>query len=118
MASFGGFQFDNLVQARIPFLFLNLGIDTSKVYPHVHKMHLDRTLFMMDGVDLESASTSEIVQALQDSKTPLSTAIVVLDRDGSKAAPIATALEQVGFTNAFYVAGGWDQLVVDKEQGF
>lgn len=117
-SSLGAFQFDNLVQSRIPFLFINLGVDTTATYAHIHKMHLERTLLPMDDTDMATASADDIVAAIKAFKYPNISAIVVVDQDASKSAPIAEKIEQAGFTNCFFLKGGWEQLVKEKSEGF
>jgi hypothetical protein len=118
MASLGGFQFDNLVQGRIPFLFINLGVDTSKVYPHVFKMHLDRTLLHLQDQEIARASNAEILAGLQKMNYPHEMAIVVMGYDDLRAQEITDFLERENYKNVFFVRGGWNQLIAEKEAGF
>ncbi len=114
----GAFQFDNLVQARIPFLLVNLGVNTSVTYQHVFKMHLDRTLLQLENKDVAMASTEEIIAGIQSMKYPNISAIVVIDQDETKSIAVAESLENAGYTNSFYLRGGWNQLVREKAEGF
>jgi rhodanese-related sulfurtransferase len=117
-SSLGAFQFDNLVHGRIPFLFINLGVDVGTAYPHVFKMHLERTLLTLAEKDVTIASNEEIVAGIHAMKYPINMAIVVVDQNATKAEVVAEYLENAGFTNAFFLRGGWEQLLVEKANGF
>lgn len=115
MAQFiGSFQFDNLVKGRVPFLFVNLGIDTSEIYPHVYKMHLERMILSNPQGSLIELSVEKIIPLVQSHDTPLEGAIIILCEDGTKSIQIADALEQVHYKNVFVVAGGWKQILADR----
>ena len=114
--SIGYFQFDNLVKGRIPFMFLNLGVNTSVLYPHIYKMHLDRALFQVADGDLATMSVEDVVANIQSQNRPPSEAIIILCDDGKKSLLIGEALEKAGYINVFVVEGGW-QKVMDQAQG-
>lgn len=110
--SIGFFQFDNLVRGRVGFVFVNLGIDTNAVYPHVFKMHLEQKLLQLPEGDLSTASDEQILSAIKEQ--PKESAVIVLDQTGTRAESLASALEAAGFINAFYVKGGWEQFLKDR----
>lgn len=110
--SIGFFQFDNLVRGRVGFVFVNFGIDTNAVYPHVYKMHLEQKLLQLPEGDLTTATDDQIISAL--SQHPKETAVIVLDQNGTHAEKLAEMLESAGFHNAFYVKGGWDQCLIER----
>jgi len=114
--SIGFFQFDNLVKGRVPFLFINLGVDTSAVYPHVFKMHLERLQIMLTQGDPASVSIETVVSKIRNQNTPTESAIVILCADGVKSVKIAQTLESFGYNNVFYVQGGWKQILEEKKQ--
>jgi rhodanese-related sulfurtransferase len=103
----GAFQFDNLVKGRVPFLFVNLGVDTSSIFPHVYKMHLERMQMQVAHGELKSLSPEDIVAHILSQGKPLSEAIIVLCEDGSQSAAIGAALEAAHFINVFVIEGGW-----------
>lgn len=117
-SSLGAFQFDNLVQGRVPFLFINLGVEIAPLYAHMYKMHLERCQLTLAEKSMADASTEEISAGIHAMKFPLVGAIVVADPDGSKAEAVAQFLEEAGFTNAFFLRGGWQQLTREKAEGF
>lgn len=110
--SIGFFQFDNLVRGRVGFVFVNLGIDTAAVYPHIFKMHLDHMMLQLPEGTLATASDEQILSALQ--QQPKESAVIVLDQNGARAEKIAGQLDALGFLNAFYLKGGWEQLLKDR----
>jgi len=110
--SIGYFQFDNLVRGRVGFVFINLGIDTTPIYPHVFKMHLEQRLLQLSAGDLASSSNEQVLEAMKSHGKE--TAVIVLDQNGSRSETLADLLESVGFMNAFYVKGGWDQFLKDR----
>lgn len=110
--SIGYFQFDNLVQGRVGFVFLNFGVHTHDVYPHIFKMHLESRQLQIPEGDLRTASTEQILLAL--SHHPKETAIIVLCQDGKRSAEVATALEEAGYINTFFIKGGWDQAMMER----
>ncbi|MBS1969900.1 MAG: rhodanese-like domain-containing protein [Bdellovibrionales bacterium] len=110
--SIGFFQFDNLVRGRVGFIFVNLGIDTNAVYPHVFKMHLEQKLLQLPEGDLSTATDEQILSVM--SQQPKESAVIVLDQQGVRSEKLANALEAAGFINTFYVKGGWDQFLKDR----
>lgn len=110
--SIGYFQFDNLVQGRVGFVFLNFGVNTHDVYPHIFKMHLENRLLQLPDTDLKSASTEQILLAL--AHHPKETAIIVLCQDGQRSSEVATALENAGYINTFFIKGGWNQAMIER----
>lgn len=110
--SIGFFQFDNLVRGRVGFVFVNLGIDTNPIYPHVFKMHLEQKLLQLPEGDLATATDEQILAAVNEH--PKESAVIVLDQNGVRSEKIASALEALGFINVFYVKGGWEQFLKDR----
>lgn len=112
--SIGYFQFDNLVRGRVGFVFLNFGVNTSAVYPHIFKMHLENRLLQLPEGELINASPEQVLSAM--TTHPKESAIVLLCQDGVRSSEVAKVLESAGFINAFYVHGGWEQLLKEKAQ--
>lgn len=110
--SIGYFQFDNLVRGRVGFVFINLGVDTSAIYPHVFKMHLESRVLQLPTGSLETASNEQILEAMK--AQPKESAVIVLDQNGTRAETIANALEADGYVNVFFLKGGWDQFLKDR----
>jgi rhodanese-related sulfurtransferase len=110
--SIGFFQLDNLIKGRVGFVFINLGVDTSAVYPHVYKMHLEANLLQLPEGDLATATTATVVAALKNHAKD--SAIIVLSPDGVKSLEVATILENEGYMNVFDVKGGWKQVLAEK----
>ncbi|AFY00158.1 rhodanese-like domain-containing protein [Bdellovibrio bacteriovorus] len=107
--SIGYFQFDNLIQTRTPFLLVILdNVDLNDWYKSVTKMHLD---------NISLPSTPEgALEAVKGKSLPPHFAVVVLDRDEKSAPQVAAMLEQAGFINSFYVKGGLEGLLKERQQ--
>lgn len=98
--SIGYFQFNNLLQSRIPLVLVLLEpVDLKPWYNSMVQMHLDNI-----SVICEPEQTLEVIQA---KNLPNHFAVVVLDMSGTKSPAVAVALEQAGFTNSYYVQGGF-----------
>ncbi|WP_413289927.1 rhodanese-like domain-containing protein [Bdellovibrio sp. HCB337] len=110
--SIGYFQFDNLVKGRVGFVFLNFGVETHSVYPHIFKMHLESRQLQLPEGDLKTASMQDILLAM--SHHPKETAVIVLCQNGAKSAEVAQALEEAGFINTYFIKGGWDQVLEER----
>lgn len=110
--SIGFFQFDNLVRGRVGFVFINLGVDTSAVYPHIFKMHLEQRLLQLPESDIASASDEQILAAM--TSHPKESAVIILDPRGERAKSLAQSLEAAGFINTYFVNGGWEQFLKDR----
>lgn len=110
--SIGYFQFDNLVRGRVGFVFVNFGVNTSALYPHIFKMHLESRQLQLPEGELADASAEQILAAL--ALHPKESAVILLCQSGTKSAEIAEALESAGYINAFFVEGGWEQVLKDR----
>lgn len=106
--SIGYFQFDNLMQSRVPLILVLLDeVPLKSWYNSIVKMHIDNISVV--------ATAPEAVAAVQDKKLPNHFAVVVLDLDESKSPAIVQELEQLGYINAYYVQGGWQALVAERQ---
>lgn len=110
--SIGYFQFDNLVKGRVGFVFLNFGVETHTVYPHIFKMHLESRKLELPQGDLKTATMEDILLAM--SHYPKDTAVIVLCQDGKKSAEVAEVLEKAGYHNTYFIKGGWDQILMER----
>jgi rhodanese-related sulfurtransferase len=103
----GYFQFDNLIQNRVPFILLNLGVNLDHLYSGFWAMHLHNVN--------TPCTPSEAVAKVQEKKVPNHYAIVIIDADGSQSMKLVPALEKAGFTNTYYVKGGLQGLDQEKK---
>lgn len=110
--SIGYFQFDNLVKGRVGFVFLNFGVETHAVYPHIFKMHLESRQLQLPQGDLKTASMEDILLAMNH--YPKEIAVIVLCQNGVKSAEVAQALEDAGYMNTYFIKGGWDQVLMER----
>jgi rhodanese-related sulfurtransferase len=103
----GFFQFDNLMQSRVPMvLVLLVDAPLKPWYNSMIGMHID---------NISLRTTAEAaVAAIQGKNLPPHFAVVVLDSNESQSPAIVHELEKLGYLNAYYVKGGWDALVAER----
>ncbi|WP_291515621.1 rhodanese-like domain-containing protein [Bdellovibrio sp. ArHS] len=105
----GYFQFNNLIQGRIPMLLVLLdNIDLNPWFNHVTRLHLENITV--------HSQPDDVLSLIQQRKLPLHYAVLVLDNDGAKSANVVASLEKAGFTNAYYIKGGFAELSTDRHQ--
>ena len=102
----GYFQFDNLIQNRVPFILLNLGVNLDHLYSGFWAMHLQNVN--------TPCTPTDAVAKVQEKKVPNHFAVVIIDNDGTQSQKLVPVLEKAGFTNAYYVKGGL--IGLDKER--
>lgn len=107
--SIGYFQFDNLLQNRVPFLLVTLDeVDFKPLYNSLIQLHIQNiSLACTPGNALES---------VQAKKLPPHFAIIVLDKDEKKSPQVAKELEKTGCTNVYYVKNGFNGLLTERQQ--
>lgn len=100
------FQFDNLIQNRIPFVILNLGVDMKNFYSSsLYQGHLE-------SITLNTTPDQAVAQ-LQNRKVQNHDAILILCSDGKQSAKLVDELEAQGYSNVFYAKNGYDKLKAD-----
>jgi rhodanese-related sulfurtransferase len=103
----GYFQFDNLVQNRVPFVLLSFDIDFSAFYSlTVPQRHLESQLI--------SSSKDKAIEVLKSKSIAPETPIVLVCSQGKVSGRVASLLEKKGFTNVFLVQGGYEALMKDR----
>jgi rhodanese-related sulfurtransferase len=102
----GFYQLSNLVENRVPFLFLNLSTNIADWFTLMAKMHVEVWQVML--------SESQIEAELHQRQIPKDFAIVILCPDGKQSEKIAADLEKKGYTNVYLIDGGYQQMVTDK----
>ncbi len=103
----GFFQLDNLINNRVPFIFLNMSRDISDWYNSVSKMHLNTYQNLV--------KPDSILPLLEEKKVPRDYAIVLLCDKGSDSLKACTELQNLGYTNVYVVDGGYQQMVTERE---
>jgi len=103
----GYYQFDNLINNRVPFLFLNLAQDVSTWYNSIYKMHVETNQIMIQNSD-------EIINVLNQRQIPKEFAILLLCNTGQQSESLARQLEIKGYTNVYLIDGGYQQMIKDK----
>lgn len=68
----------------------------------------------LDNVSVH-CSPSDAIAQVQSKNLPPHFAVVILDLDESKSPAIAQQLEKMGYLNAYYVKGGWNSLVAERQ---
>lgn len=101
----GQFQFENLVNNRVPFLLFNFGIDFSVRYSGLALQHLKTYS--------KPISLDELEGYILDQKISTDYAIVCLCADGGVSKKAAEWLEKNKFINVYIVKGGWQALTAE-----
>lgn len=104
----GYFQFNNLIQGRIPMVLVNLGVDLKVWYKSVEAMHIDNVTI--------TGSTEEIQQQIKAKNLPAHYPILVIDQDGVKAKPLVEILESQGHMNVYYLKGGFEGITKERSE--
>lgn len=104
----GYFQFDNLMQSRVPMVLVLLeDVPLKSWYNSIVGMHIDNISV--------TVNASDAVAAVQSKKLPLHFAVVVLDKSETQSPAVVQQLEELGYINAYYVKGGWQALVAERQ---
>jgi len=104
----GFFQFDNLVQNRVPFVLLNLGPSLASLYISVFKMHIENHEILTD--------ENQAIKKLEEMKAPLDAAIVLICDDGTKSSRLLIQLGTKGYSNVYLMDGGYQQLMTERSK--
>ncbi len=102
----GFFQVDNLIQARVPFMLMNMGPSLAGWYSSVTKMHVENYEILTNPI--------AAVTDLEAKKLPKDFAIVVVCDDGKKSTALYAELEKKAYTNVYLVDGGYQQMVTER----
>lgn len=103
------YQFDNLINNRVPFVFFNLAVDLSDWYTSVSKSHLITH-------QIQLKNTGEALSILETKKTPKDYAIVLLCSDGVESTTLFEILQNSAYTNVYVIDGGYQQLMTERSQ--
>jgi len=102
----GFFQFDNLIQNRVPFILVNLGVDLSSWYKAHLALHLENHTL--------ACTPENAIELVQAKKVPPHYALVVIDAKGETSFLVAASLEAAGFINVYVVKNGLAGLAIDR----
>ena len=108
ISQIGYFQFNNLIQGRIPMVLVNLGVDLKVWYKSVEAMHIDNVTI--------TGTTKEIQQQINDKKLPPHYPILIVDQDGVNAKPLVETLESQGHLNVYYLKGGFTGISKERSE--
>lgn len=108
MNKIGFFQLDNLIQNRVPFVLLNLGSSLTPLYTSIYKMHIENHEILTDEM--------QVFQVLEEMKVPLDAALVLICEDGTKSSRLLEKLQTKGYSNAFLMDGGYQQLMTERSK--
>lgn len=105
----GFYQLDNLINNRVPFLFLNLsGNSLVDWYTVLSRLHVQTFEVMLAEADIQAE--------LDNRKVPTDHAIVLLCPDGTLSMKIYGELSAKHYTNVYVIDGGYQQLMTEKGQ--
>lgn len=106
--SIGFFQFNNLLQNRIPLVLVLLDtIDLKPWYNSIVHLHLDNISVFCE--------PENVLENIRQRNLPTHFAIVILDMHGHKSAQVTTKLEQIGFNNVYYVKNGFVGISEERQ---
>lgn len=101
----GAFQLANLIQSRVPFLFVRGNFEIESKFGVMEKIHIRNFSIVLNEYSLQ-----EVVPHLQDRKTRHEDPIVILDGDGSQSLKLCEELTAQGYKNVIYIPGGWQAI--------
>lgn len=104
----GNFQLDNLVHNRVPFLFLNLGVDITQKYQGENLRHIN-------AYNVEARVDNALHEVLQKN-LPTNFAIVVACDNGTLSEQVAAELEKNNFINTFVIKNGFQAVLKAEDQ--
>lgn len=103
----GYFQFNNLIEIRVPMILINLeNVDIKPWYNKMTGMYLDQITL--------HCSPDDVVSKVKQTKCPSHMSITVLDSEGTLAPQVVQELEKNGFINAYYAKGGLKGLAQER----
>lgn len=107
------FQFDNLVQNRIPFVFLHDGVDASALYAlSTDRHHLEKWAFTVDFTQ----APVDVKALIAEKGLPISVPVVLASKSGASLQAWAHEVERQGFMNVHAVDRSWDELMTEARQ--
>lgn len=107
--SIGYFQFDNLLQNRVPLLLIMLDeVDLKSWYNSLTQLHIQNVSLV--------CSSDKVLESVQAKKLPPHFAIIVLDKDQKKSPQVVKELEKAGHINVYYVKNGFNGLLTERQQ--
>lgn len=110
LQSIGSFQLENLIKARVPFLFVRENFDIESAFGIVERIHIRNFSILLERLEM-----SQLEPHLLERKTRKEDPIVIMDKNGESAKSLALVLGSQGFINVFFVEGGWNSLRSDLE---
>lgn len=102
----GFFQFDNLIKNRVPFLLLSYGVEFKNFTNGIFQTHLEKHL-----VSLEK---NETMSYLEKQKINKEQSMILICTDGTDSKKMADKLESAGYKNVYFINGGFNQLLKEK----
>lgn len=107
--SIGFFQFDNLLQSRVPLMLVILEeVDLKPWYNSLVQMHIQNICVF--------CQPEETLEVIQSKNLPMHYGIVILDKTGNKSPSVVAVLEKAGFTNAYYVKNGFVGISAERDR--
>ncbi|MFZ4402931.1 MAG: hypothetical protein ACOYOK_02410 [Pseudobdellovibrionaceae bacterium] len=108
------FQLNNLIQNRIPFCFVQMGVQINGWYSGVQLLHIQNYSLQLPQDTNAAECLSATQNFLQERQWTLHGAIVTLCHNEKISAQLAQDLEKSGYTNVYCIQNGLDGLVQEK----
>lgn len=104
----GYFQFNNLLQSRVPLVLVVLDeIDLKPWYNSLIHMHLENVSIFCD--------STRAVGLVNEKKLPPHFAIIILDMHGQNSPKVTEDLEKAGYLNVYYVKNGFVGISEERQ---
>lgn len=103
----GFYQLDNLINNRVPFLFLNMAESLLPWYSSPNKRHVETYEVL--------TTENDAMSVLEAKNLGPDQAVVLLCQDGKASLRLHNQLIKKSYTNVYVVDGGYQQIVTERE---
>lgn len=102
-----GYQVDNLISNRIPFVLINLNVKLEQVFSSMALIHA-RNQTLVDSQNPEKVLTKmpEILAELQQRKLAKESPLIFICETGHDSQNLCLEFEKLGYKNAFFALNG------------
>ena len=104
----GFYQFDNLIKNRVPFVLISYGVDFKNFDTGIFQNHLEKQLVLIE--------PKEIFDYVKKQKFSLEQSFILICTDGKLSQKNALKLEKMGYKNVFFINGGYQNLLKERDE--
>ncbi len=102
----GAFQLANLIQSRVPFIFVRGNFEIESKFGVMEKIHIRNFSIVLNEFNLQA-----VMPLLDERKARHEDPIVILDQDGTESFKLSVELTAKGYKNVIYIPGGWQAIL-------